>query len=388
MIYLDANATTPVDPEVLEAMLPYLREGFANPSAPYRAGREASKALEQGRAQVAELLAAEPPEIVFTSGGTESDDAALRSAWDGWPEKRHLVTVQTEHSAIIESAKRWARSGGEVSWISVDSCGRANLDELRAALRPGETSMVSVMWANNETGVIAPIREIAELAHEAGALMHTDASQVVGKVEELKTVAASVDYLTLSGHKFHAPKGVGALFVSRRVRFVPSLLGGGQEKGRRSGTENLPGIVAMGKAAVLAMGQGSLAPLRGMRDRVEAKIRAALPEAVIHALEIDRLVNTCSVCIPGVDAAGMLILLDQAGIACSAGSACHSASIHPSHVLEAMGFDSAHASSTLRISFSRMNTMGEAEAAGHAVVSAAARMREWASAEAGPVTMG
>lgn len=369
-------------------MLPFLQGRFANASAPYRAGREAARALEEARGDVAELLGAQASEIVFTSGGTESNDAALRSVWEGWPEKRHLITVTTEHSAVIEPAKRWTAAGGEVTWVPVDSSGTVDLSALKAALRPGQTSMVSVMWANNETGVTAPIREIAEVAHEAGALMHTDASQVIGKVEDLKSVVESVDYLTLSGHKFHAPKGVGALFVSRRVRFVPSLLGGGQERGRRSGTENLPGIVGMGKAAELVRGCPAFEALEAMRDRFESTVRQALPEMVVHGNSVNRLANTSSLCIPGVNAAGMLILLDQKGIACTAGSACHSTAVHPSHVLEAMGYDAGHAGSTLRISFSRMNSMSEAETAAAEVIAGVERMRQLGEIEAGPVAMG
>lgn len=347
--------------------------------------------MEVAREQVAALVGADAGGMVLTSGGTESDNAAILSAWHGWPEKRHLVVAATEHSAVLEPARRWQTWGGEVTWLGVDSEGRVDLAELKHALRAGKTALVTVMWANNETGVVAPIREIGELAHEAGALFHTDAAQVVGKVTDLGGAAAMVDYLTLSGHKFHAPKGVGALFVSRRVRFEPSQLGGGQERGRRSGTENLPGIVAMGKAAELAMRfveGGGPGRLREMRDQLEKKVSGTLPGVRVHGAEACRLPNTSSLHFPNRDAAGMLILLDQAGVACTAGSACHSAAAHPSHVLAAMGFDERHAASTLRLSFSRMNGPEDAEAAAAAIVSAARKIGWLLDEASGPVAMG
>jgi cysteine desulfurase len=391
VIYLDANATTPVDPEVLETMLPVLRDGFANPSTPYRAGREASRVLEKARGQVAEMLGAEASELVFTSGGTESDNAAVMSAWHGWPEKRHLIVGATEHSAVIEPARWWAEAGGEVSWLKVDSEGSVDVESLRELLRPGETALVSVMVANNETGVLAPIQAIAEIAHEAGALVHTDAAQAIGKVEDLAAVAGCVDYLALSGHKFHAPKGVGALYVSRRVRFLPSMLGGGQERGMRSGTENLSGIVGMGKAAELALVSirgGSLEHMRELRDRLEARIVGEVSTAEVHGSRASRLPNTSSICFPGVEAAGMLILLDQEGVACTAGSACHSAAAHPSHVLEAMGFSAGHAASTLRFSLLRTTTIGEIDEAAARIVRVAHKMERLLDEASGPVAFG
>lgn len=254
--------------------------------------------------------------------------------------------------------------------LGVDTNGLIDLAELREALQSNTAALVSLLWANNETGVIQPMREIAALAHEHGALVHADAVQMIGKAP----IDAKVDFLSLSGHKFHAPKGVGALFASQRVRFEPLLVGGGQEGGRRSGTENVPGIVGLGKAAELAISPCS----SELRDAFEAQIVSEWPEALIHAQHAPRLPNTCSICFPGLDAAGLLILLDQAGVACSAGSACHTASLHPSHVLEAMGHDAAHAASTLRFSFSRMNTAEEVSGAVRAVLRSARKLRDLA----------
>lgn len=368
MIYLDANATTPVDPAVLEAMMPFLRENWANASSSYAAGRKARKAIETAREQVAALIGADVREVVFTSGATESINAVHASVRHLWPERKLLITTRAEHAAGLEWATRWEQSDGEVWLLGVDLNGLINLAELREALLSSPAALVSILWANNETGVIQPMREIADMAHEHGALVHADAVQMIGKAP----LDAKVDFLSLSGHKFHAPKGIGALFASQRVRFEPLLVGGGQESGRRSGTENVPGIVGLGKAAELAMTTCS----RELRDAFEAQIVSEWPDAMIHGQQAPRLPNTSSICFPGIDAAGMLILLDQAGVACSAGSACHTATLHPSHVLEAMGYDARHAASTLRFSFSRMNTMVEAREAADKVLRAANKLRD------------
>ena len=368
MIYLDANATTPVDPAVLEAMLPFWRENPANASASHAAGRKARKAIESAREQMAALIGGEAREVVFTSGATESINAVHASVRHLWPEKRLLITTKTEHAAGLECAERWEHRGGEVRMLGVDRNGLIDLTELREALQSNATGLVSILWANNETGVIQPMREIADMSHEHGALVHADAVQMIGKAP----LDAKVDFLSLSGHKFHAPKGIGALFVSQRMRFEPLLIGGGQEGGRRSGTENVPGIVGLGKAAELAMATCS----SELRDAFESQLMSEWPEVVIHARHAPRLPTTSSLCFPGIDAAGMLILLDQAGVACSAGSACHTASLHPSHVLEAMGYDARHAASTLRFSFSRMNTMTEVTEAVSKVLRAAHKLRD------------
>lgn len=380
MIYLDSNATTCVAPEALEAMLPFLREQFVNPSASYRAARGVRRAVELAREQVAALIGASADEVIFTSGGTEGINTVHASARELWPERRRLIVGATEHAAVLESAARWRQAGGEVAVAPVDRRGVVELEALRELLAAGDTALVSIMWANNETGVVAPMREIVAAAHEAGAQAHADAVQAVGKLP-VDVGALGMDYLTLSGHKLHAPKGVGALFVSRRRRFQPLLVGGGQEGGRRSGTENVAGIAGLG-AAVAAMARaltdGTEERVRGLRDLFERELAARLPEAVVNGAEAPRLGTTSSVTLPGIEAAGMLILLDRAGVACSAGSACHTGALHPSHVLEAMGRDAAAAACTLRFSWSRFNTEAETRAAVGAVSAAAAKMRELA----------
>ncbi len=374
-----------MDPVVLDAMLPFLREHFANPSASYRSARKVQGGIQAAREQVANLIGAGPEEIVFTSCGTEADNAAIASARMCRPELRHLVIGATEHSAVIEPARRWEQEGGTVTRVPVDRDGLIDLEALRQAVRPGETALVSIMWANNETGVIAPIGEIAQIAHEAGALIHTDAVQAVGRLS-IDLHALPIDCLSLSGHKMHAPKGIGALFVSRRMRFLPSLLGGGQEQGRRSGTENVPGIVALGKAAELMIPAHNNR-IAALRDGFEARLLSALPGLTVNGGGAPRVSGTSSLCFPGLSAAEMLILLDERGVCCSAGSACHTADVHPSHVLEAMGFDAGHASSTLRFSFSRMNTVQEAqEAAGH-VLAVARRLQAMRGMDGGPVVV-
>lgn len=379
VIYLDSNATAPSDPQVVAAMQPFLSDCFANPSSNYRAGRQVHAVVEQARHQVAALLNAVPDEILFTSGGTESNNAAIESAIMFWPQRRHLVIGATEHPAVAEPAQRWLRRGGEVTVIPVNCRGLIDLEALRQAIRP-DTALVSIMWANNETGVLAPMAEIVEIAHTAGALVHTDAVQAVGKVcVDLREVP--VDFLSLSAHKIHGPKGMGALYVSRRVRFEPLLLGGGQEGGRRSGTENVPGIVGLGMASEL-MQPPHLAFVRELRDAFERRVIMATG-AVMNGDPQQRLGNTSSLCFTGLDAAGLLILLDEKGVCCSAGSACHSASLHPSQVLAAMGFDAAHAASTLRFSFSRFNTMPEVLQAADLVIEAVAKLRDLSAG--GPV---
>lgn len=378
MIYLDNNATTRVDPEVVEVMLPFLTQHYGNPSASYAAGRQARRALEQARTQVAGLIRAAPEEVIFTSGGTESINSVHSFAQSEWPEKPLLVIGSTEHSAVIEAALRWERQGGEVRKVPVDDQGVIKLAALCETIVPGKTALVSIMWANNETGAIAPMQEVVRIAHAAGALVHTDAVQAAGKIS-VDVTDVPVDYLSLSGHKIHAPKGVGALFVSRRVPFRPWLVGGGQEGGRRSGTENMAGIVALGKAAALAMESLTNDDRERMlllRDAFEKRILKALPGTQIHAMTAARLDNTSSVYFPGADAPGVLILLDERGIACSGGSACHAGQLHPSHVLEAMGYDARHAGSTLRFSLSRFNTETEILSAADEIIRAVQRMRE------------
>ena len=383
MIYLDNNATTPADPAVIEAMLPFLRDQFANPSASYGPARAVHRAVDLARDQVAALLGADAGEVVFTSGGTEASNAVITSARQRWPGRRHLIVGATEHPAVLEPARRWQEEGGRVTRVPVDRLGVVDLDALRAALAEGDVALVSMMWANNETGVIAPVEAVAQMAHEAGVLFHTDAVQAVGKIPtDVRQVP--VDFLSLSAHKLHGPKGAGALYVSKRVRFQPSVLGGGQESGRRSGTENVPGIVGLGRAvAVVKAQEGDL--VKGLRDAFEQQVLGAIQGAAINGHPDLRLPGTSNLYLPGVDAAGMLILLDQRKLYCSAGSACHTAQLHPSPVLEAMGYDAHHAAQSLRFSFSRFNTMAEAQTAAQLVIDMALKMRSLT--EGGPVVV-
>lgn len=380
MIYLDNNATTRIHPRVREAMLPWLSEsGYGNPSAGYRFGKAARRAVDEARARVAALIGAAPEEIVFTSGGTESNNTALMSALRTWPERRRIVTSATEHSAIENPCAYFESTGCEVRRLPVDPRGRLDPEALREALAPGETAILSLIWANNETGMLFPVAEAAALAREAGVLFHTDAVQAVGK-HPVSVRDPGIALLSLSGHKLHAPKGVGALYVSRHVRFAPLLLGGGQEGDRRSGTENVASIVALGEAAELmreALADGLAARLEGLRDRFEAGVRAAVEGVEVNGDPAPgaRLTNTSNLYFPGVDGEGLLILLDEAGVCCSPGSACGSGSVKPSRVIRAMGHSAERARSSVRFSFSLFDTEAEVDAAVAAVAKAAGKLR-------------
>ncbi len=381
MIYLDANATAPPDPAVIEAMLPFLSQHYGNPSASHAAGRQARRAVEKARAQVAGLIGAETPEILFTSGATEGINSVLLSVQKTSADRPLLIISATEHAATLACAGRWQVQGGRVKTVAVHADGLLDMEALRSALEPGQTALVSMLWANNETGVVQAMSDIVELAHAAGALVHADAAQMAGKLP-VDVGSVPVDYLSLSGHKMHAPKGIGAIYVSRRAAFHPLLIGGGQENGRRSGTENVPGIVALGKAAELASMFLSSADTGAseLRDLFEKNLLSALPEIHIHSATAPRLPYTSSIHFPGVDAAGLIIRLDQKGIACSGGSACHTASLHPSHVLEAMGYDARHAGSTLRFSLSRLSTKADIESASRLIPEAVHHLRtQWTS---------
>ncbi len=362
-IYLDSNATTQIDPAVLETMMPYLSELYGNPSSAYRFGAQVGKAIEKAREQVASLLGCQPEEILFTSCGTESNNAAIQSALQIDPDRQHIVSTTVEHSAIIKHGEALAKRGYEITWVPVDEKGQIDLKELERAIRP-DTAIVSTMWANNETGVLFPIEEIAELVRSKGTFFHTDAVQAVGKIP-MDLSKTRINFLSLSGHKLHCPKGVGVLYVNRRSRFNPFLIGGSQEEGRRGGTENVASIVALGKAAELA--QASLEhendAVRALRDRFEAAMLEKIPGASVNGDREARLPNTSNLAFEGVESEGALMLLDKAGICCSAGSACTAGSIHPSHVLRAMGFSNDRARASLRFSFSRFNTEAEVDRA-------------------------
>jgi cysteine desulfurase len=379
MIYLDANATTPLLPEVLDAMLPWLREAFANPSGSYAGAKLARKAIDQARGQVAELIGADAGEIIFTGGGTESVNTALHSL-DRLAGQGAAVVSAIEHSAVLRCAESLTR---EVKRVPVSSGGRLDLDAFATALE--RAAYVSVMAANNEIGVIQPLREAAALARDRGVPVHSDAIQAAGKIP-VDVRALGVDLLSLSAHKFHGPKGVGALFVREGLRFNPLLEGGGQEAGRRSGTENTAGIVGMG-AAASAMLRTSKESASAARDAFEAAVLAGISGATVNGDLAHRLPNTSHLSFDQCDAAGLLILLDEAGVACSAGSACMTGKQRPSHVQLAMGIPESRAKSSLRISFSKVNTLDEALAAAGILKKAVEKLRRVQGSGLGPVVV-
>jgi cysteine desulfurase len=375
MIYLDNNATTPVDPRVLEVMLPFLGDNFGNPSSAHGPGRVARQAVARARGQVAVLLGAEADGLVFTSGGTESINTAVRGVLAAQPGKRHIITSAIEHSATKNLCEQLAREGCEITMLPVDHAGRPDLAQYAEALR-ADTAIVTVVWANNETGVLFPVEEMARLADERRIVFHADAVQAAGKVD-LDLARVPVHLLSLSAHKFHGPKGVGALYIRPGLGLPALLRGGGQENGRRGGTENVPGLVGLGAAAELA--QAALAAemprVAALRDDFEDAVRARFPAARFHGDPAHRLPNTTNFALPDFEAEGLLIGLDRLGVACSVGSACSSGTPDASHVLRAMGVSDDEARSSLRFSFSRMNTADEAGAAVEALAEAARRLR-------------
>ena len=375
MIYLDNNATTRLAPEVLEAMLPWLGDHYGNPSGGYRFGREARKAMERAREQVAALIGAQPGEIVFTSGGTESNNTAIRSALALRPDCRTLVSSTVEHSAVEEVLKHHQSTGYGLRLNPVDSTGKLDLDAWSEALAEGSVALASLILANNETGVLSPLAEAAAIAAEHGVYFHTDAVQAVGKIP-VDVSALPIHAMSLSAHKLHGPKGIGALYRNRHARFEPQTLGGGQEQDRRSGTENVPGIVGFGVAAEIAAkhlaGSDAIAALR---DHFEAAVIAALPDVVINGEPENRLPNTSNLYFPGVDGEGLLILLDEAGVCCSPGSACSTGAVQPSRIVRAMGHSAARARSSVRFSLSRFTTREEIDASVTAVVKAVGKLR-------------
>ena len=363
LIYLDNNATTRVDPAVVAEMLPFLTELYGNPSSGYRFGTQVGKALEQARERVAGLLGCEPAEIVFTSCGTESTNAAIHSALLMDRDRQHLVTTRVEHSATLKHCETLAKRGHEITWLGVDERGQIDLAELEKSIRP-DTALVTVMWANNETGVLFPTHEIAEIVRKRGALFHTDAVQAVGKIP-LALRDAKINFLSLSGHKLHCPKGVGVLYVNRRTKFAPYLIGGSQENGKRAGTQNVASIVALGKGCEIAgqFMEHETTVVRGLRDAFESGVLARIEGARVNGDCAHRLPNTSNLAFDGIDSEGALMLLDQQHICCSSGSACTTGSVHASHVLKAMGFSDDRARASLRFSFGRFNTAAEVEQA-------------------------
>lgn len=353
--YFDNNATTRIAPEVSEAMIPFLTEFWGNPSSAYQFGAAVHGHVEGARAKVAALVNADPKEVLFTSCGTESNNAAIHSALITTG-KRHVVTTRVEHSANINFCEYLQKQGYEVTFLPVESDGSLDLHRLEQAIRP-DTAIVSVMYANNETGVLFPIEEVAAICRSKGVLCHTDAVQVPGKLR-VDVKQLGVDFLSLSAHKLHAPKGVGMLYVKRRTKYVPYVIGGHQERGRRGGTENVPHIVGFGRAADLAMASldDENTRVRGLRDRLENWVLENIPNTVRNGAKEPRLPNTSNLAFDFVEAEAVLMLLDQVGICCSSGSACTTGSLDPSHVLSAMGVNPMRARGSIRFSLGIYNT--------------------------------
>jgi cysteine desulfurase len=355
-VYLDNNATTRVAGEVREAMLPYLRELYGNPSSMHTFGGQVHRAVETAREQVASLIQADPAEIIFTSCGTESDNTAIMSALLSLPGKRHIITSRVEHPAVHGFCKAMARRGYRVTFLPVDKLGRLDLQELRDAITD-QTAIVSIMHANNESGVIFPVREITEITRSRGVLFHTDAVQTAGKIP-LDLKALPCDMLSLSGHKMHAVKGVGALYIRRGTPFTPYIIGGHQEKGRRAGTENVASIAGFGRAAELAGEhvQSGSSSMKELRDRLQQGLLDTCPGARVNGDPLNRLPNTLNISFEYVEGEAILLRLNEYNICASSGSACTSGSLEPSHVLRAMGvpFTSIHGS--VRFSLSRYTT--------------------------------
>jgi len=357
VVYVDNNATTKVADEVFEAMKPFLTEEYGNPSSMHTFGGKIAKYIEEAREKVAELLGAEDPkEIIFTSCGTESDNTAIMSTLRAYPEKRHIITTKVEHSAVLNVCKYLESIGYRVTYLGVDSQGLLDLNELKSAIDK-DTALITVMYANNETGVIFPIEEIAEIARQRGIVFHTDAVQAVGKIP-IKLTSLPVDLLSLSGHKLHAPKGVGALYIRKGTRFSPFMIGGHQEQGRRGGTENVAGIVGLGVACQLAKKfiEEENTRVRSLRDKLEKAILEKIPNTRINGHPQLRLPNTTNIGFEFVEGEAILLMLDEFGIAASSGSACTSGSLTPSHVLRAMGVPFTFVQGSIRFSLSRYNT--------------------------------
>jgi cysteine desulfurase len=358
-VYVDNNATTKVAPEVLEVMLPYFSEYYGNPSSMHFFGGQVQKKVDEARAKVADFLGAEPSEIVFTSCGTESDNAAILGTLDSYPEKRHLITTRVEHPAVDNVSTYLGRKGYRITELSVDREGRLDLDELRESFTD-ETTLVTIMYANNETGVIFPIEEIGEIVKARGIPFHTDAVQAAGKIP-LNMKKSKVDMLSISGHKLHAPKGIGVLYIRKGTKFSPFMIGGHQEKGRRGGTENVPYIIGLGKACELAKKHldEENTRIKSLTDYLEAKLLEKIPNTLVNGDRIHRLPNTVSVSFEYVEGESILLLLSDLGICASSGSACTSGSLEPSHVLRAMGVPFTAAHGSIRFSLSIYNTKEE-----------------------------
>jgi cysteine desulfurase len=395
IIYLDNNATTQLDPAVIEEMLPFLTKYYGNPSSGYAFAVKARKAVDLARERLAALLGCEPSEIVFTSGGTESNNTVINSALQFDPRGKfatgrirrggHVVTSAVEHSAVLSPCQDLAKRGCEVTFLGVDRHGNVDLAELEAAIRP-DTAFVSMMWANNETGVLFPVEKIAEICREKSVLFHTDAVQAIGKIP-VRLHDTAINFLSLSAHKFYGPKGVGALYVNRRTRFQPLIAGGGQEDGRRGGTENVAAIAGLGKAAERAVEYLSeeKTPVRSMRDRFEKAILETVSGASVNGASAARVPNTSSFSFEGIESPAALLLLDRHRICCSAGSACRTGSQEASHVLRAMDSDTNGARRSLRFSFGRFNTDAQLDRVIEVVPKVIEKLRQMATPASGSI---
>ncbi len=358
-IYVDNNATTQVSPEVLEEMLPYFNEFYGNPSSMHTFGGKVEHTITEARARIASLLGASPEEIIFTSCGTESDSTAIRSVILSNPDKKHILTSRVEHPAVKNLYEYLSKNGYRVTFVPVDRKGRLDLDYLYENLSD-DTALISIMWANNESGVIFPIEEISKVVREKGIVFHTDAVQAVGKFPiDLKAI--DIDMLSLSGHKLHGPKGVGALYVRRGTKYTPFMIGGHQEKGRRGGTENVASIIGLGKACELAAAylSDNNNQVKQLRDKLENEILKRVPNTIINGDRNHRLPNTTSIAFEYVEGESILLMMDEFGICASSGSACTSGSLEPSHVLRAMGVPFTAAHGSVRFSLSKYNTEEE-----------------------------
>jgi len=358
-IYVDNNATTRVDPQVLDAMLPYFNDFYGNPSSMHSFGGEVAHKIDEARIKVASLINASPDEIVFTSCGTESDSTAIHAAISSAPDKKHIITSRVEHPAVKNLCEHLSKKGYRVTFVPVDRKGMLDVDYLYNSLTD-DTAIVSLIWANNETGMIFPIEEISRVVKQKGIVFHTDAVQAVGKVP-VDVDKSKVDMLSLSGHKIHAPKGVGALFVRKGTRFSPFLIGGHQEGGRRGGTENVVSIIGLGKASELAENHLKEVTTRvgQLRDKLESELLRKIPNVMINGDSENRLPNTTSISFEYIEGESILLMIDEFGICASSGSACTSGSLEPSHVLRAMGVPFTAAHGSIRFSLSIYNTEEE-----------------------------
>jgi len=376
VIYVDNNATTKVAPEVLEEMLPYFNEYYGNPSSMHTFGGMVEHKIVEARERSAKLLGASPEEIIFTSCGTESDSTAIRAAILSNPNKKHIITSRVEHPAVKNLYEYLSKNGYRATFVPVDRKGRLDLDYLYKNLDE-DTAIVSIMWANNESGVIFPIEEIGRVLKEKGIVFHTDAVQAVGKIPiDLKNTA--VDMLSLSGHKLHGPKGVGALYVRKGTKYSPFLIGGHQEKGRRGGTENVASIIGLGKASELAAANLSdeSIKVKPLRDKLEAELLNRIPNSMVNGDRDHRLPNTTSIAFEYVEGEAILLMMDEYGICASSGSACTSGSLEPSHVLRAMGVPFTAAHGSIRFSLSIYNTEEEIDFIIEKLPPIIARLRE------------